>query len=210
LKIKRYSYDVFGEPTIKGPSDEPRDTSDVNNPYMFTGRRYDTETGLYYYRLRYYAPDIGRFLQTDPIRYAAGLNLYTYVRNNPINWIDPWGLCKEAVRLTREEFEERVKDVIERRLRGSRLTGINPFNYYYDADSEFYNDNTLYEYMGNYFTGEEINYYVQGVLQRHYYVPERVGGLMVRMNNWRYLHEPTQGEYVWTIIGREEYDYWKK
>ena len=44
--------------------------SDVNNPYMFTGRRFDPETALYYYRARYYAPDIGRFLQTDPIGYA--------------------------------------------------------------------------------------------------------------------------------------------
>ena len=38
-----------------------------DNPFMFTGRRYDAETGLYYYRFRYYAPDIGRFLQTDPL-----------------------------------------------------------------------------------------------------------------------------------------------
>jgi len=55
--VERYSYDVFGEPNR---------TSDVNNPYMFTGRRYDDETGLYYYRARYYAYDIGRFLQPDP------------------------------------------------------------------------------------------------------------------------------------------------
>jgi RHS repeat-associated protein len=59
---------------------------------MFTGREYDSETGLYYYRARYYKPSIGRFLQTDPIGYAAGLNLYTYCKNNPIKWADPFGL----------------------------------------------------------------------------------------------------------------------
>ena len=81
--IERYSHDVFGEPNR---------VSDVNNPYLFTGRRFDDETGLYYYRARYYSPEIGRFLQTDPLRYTKGLNLYTYCGNNPINLVDPWGL----------------------------------------------------------------------------------------------------------------------
>lgn len=77
--VERYSYDVFGEPNR---------TSDVNNPYYFTGRRYDSETGLYYYRARYYNPYIGRFLQTDPI---PALNLYTYCGNNPVVNSDPTG-----------------------------------------------------------------------------------------------------------------------
>ncbi len=53
-----YSYDVFGT---------PNNTSSVGNPYMFTGRRYDSETGLYYYRARYYKPSIGRFTSRDPV-----------------------------------------------------------------------------------------------------------------------------------------------
>jgi len=81
--VERYSYDVFGEPNT---------TSSIGNPYMFTGRRYDIETGLYYYRARYYKPEIGRFLQTDPIGYEGGLNLYAYVQNNPVMFTDPLGL----------------------------------------------------------------------------------------------------------------------
>ncbi len=95
--VEKYEYDVFGAATIRDTNDAIRNTSLYGNPYMFTGRRYDSETGLYYYRFRYYNPEIGRFLQTDPIRYAAGLNLYTYVLNNPVNWVDPYGLLYERI-----------------------------------------------------------------------------------------------------------------
>jgi len=90
--VERYSYDVFGEPTIRDANDQVLTTSDCSNPYMFTGRRYDNESGLYYYRARYYSPEIGRFLQVDPVGYQAGLNLYTYVYNNPVMKTDPFGL----------------------------------------------------------------------------------------------------------------------
>ncbi len=63
----------------------------IGNPYMFTGRRFDLETGLYYYRARYYNPYIGRFLQTDPMGYGDGMNWYNYCGSNPLNYLDPSG-----------------------------------------------------------------------------------------------------------------------
>jgi len=68
----------------------------IGNPYMFTGRRFDIETGLYYYRARYYNPHIGRFMQTDLVGYNAGINWYLYCRNNPLNYVDPSGLIAIA------------------------------------------------------------------------------------------------------------------
>ncbi len=81
--IESFSYDAYGTPSNQ---------SSVDNPYLFTGREFEPETDMYFYRARYYSPEIGRFITTDPIGFAGGNNLYTYVSNNPINFVDPSGL----------------------------------------------------------------------------------------------------------------------
>jgi RHS repeat-associated protein len=67
-------------------------TGSVQNPYGYTGRRLDQDTGLMYYRARYYDPDLGRFTQEDPSGIDDGFNLYAYVNNNPVSKTDPSGL----------------------------------------------------------------------------------------------------------------------
>jgi RHS repeat-associated protein len=83
--IKSYTYKSFGEIYAEAGS--------LVQPFTFTGREYDPESGLYYYRARYYDPRAGRFLTKDPIGFDGGdANLYRYTLNNAINFVDPLGL----------------------------------------------------------------------------------------------------------------------
>jgi len=85
--VQSYEYSAFGELKHHG--------NKVKSSYTYTGREWDKETGLYFYRARYYDPTIGRFISKDPIGFAGGdINLYGYVRNNPVNWIDPYRLIR--------------------------------------------------------------------------------------------------------------------
>ena len=61
-----------------------------------TGKLIDFKLGLYYYKARMYSPTLGRFLQTDPIGTKDDLNLYAYVKNNPVNLTDPLGLAAQC------------------------------------------------------------------------------------------------------------------
>ncbi len=79
-----YEYDSFGR--MVGVSET------VRNPLRYTAREHDAETGLYYYRARYYEPATGRFLSGDPIGFSGGINFYRYAGNNPVLFRDPIGL----------------------------------------------------------------------------------------------------------------------
>ena len=65
--------------------------SGARDGYAFTGREWDPETGLYYYRARYFDPQAGHFISQDPAGLADGPNLYLYVQGNPTSYADPTG-----------------------------------------------------------------------------------------------------------------------
>ncbi len=87
-----YAYDPFGNTTVSGEASD--------NPFQYTGRENDqpvlsgVEGGLYYYRARYYSPELQRFVSEDTLECErrGGENLYVYVENNPMNLTDPLGL----------------------------------------------------------------------------------------------------------------------
>jgi RHS repeat-associated protein len=97
------SYDEYGVP---GGT-----TGNANlGRFRYTGQIWLPELGMYHYKARAYSPTLGRFMQTDPIGYGDGLNMYAYVGNDPTNGIDPFGLCKTKKVVTGSRIPQCVSD----------------------------------------------------------------------------------------------------
>ncbi|NQT15554.1 MAG: RHS repeat-associated core domain-containing protein, partial [Planctomycetes bacterium] len=93
--LERYIYAPYGQATIYNADwSTICSTSSHDNPYLYTGRRLDAESALYYCRARHFNAALGRFLRRDPIGFGGGdANLYRYVHNSPILLVDPMGLA---------------------------------------------------------------------------------------------------------------------
>ena len=97
--VVQYNYDAWGNhKVVDANGNEITDPNHLGNlnPFRYRGYYYDTETGFYFLKTRYYDPEVGRFLNRDSIIFADpeevnGLNLYAYCLDNPINYIDPLG-----------------------------------------------------------------------------------------------------------------------
>ncbi|NQY37122.1 MAG: RHS domain-containing protein [Alteromonadaceae bacterium] len=86
--VWRANYDPFGKADIV--------VEKVTNNIRFPGQYFDQESGLHHNYFRDYDPDLGRYIQSDPIGLAGGINTYGYVDGNPISYVDPYGLRSRA------------------------------------------------------------------------------------------------------------------
>ena len=92
--VEWVTYDVYGLPTILNQVGTTITQSAVGNPWLYTGREYDPESGLYFYRARTYDPGTGRFLQSDPLGFGDGLGSHEFVSSSPASFTDPSGMTK--------------------------------------------------------------------------------------------------------------------
>ena len=93
-----YGYSPYGESTAVGP-DSTNTNASTKNPIGYTSREND-QTGLLFYRARYYDPVLKRFISSDPIGLAGGLNTYGYVEGDPLSKTDPTGLLATPANVT--------------------------------------------------------------------------------------------------------------
>jgi RHS repeat-associated protein len=80
----RYRYSPWGEAQVTSET--------THNPLRFASREWDGAAGLYYKRARWYDPYLGRFISEDPIGIEGGINVYAYAGNDPVSYVDTWGL----------------------------------------------------------------------------------------------------------------------
>jgi len=165
--LERYAYDPYGKVTYLDAdfAELAQQQSAYSNTTLYTGRELDPATGLYYYRVRYYHPHLGRFLTRDPLGYAAGdTNLYRYCGNTPLVGVDPLGL----------QDEDRVEV-----LWGTLPTEAAPIPYYSPREVHGYASIEQTGLTSAAFTGK---YGVLKVRIVHRYKREAAGGLTALTN----------------------------
>lgn len=105
VSTRNYTYTAFGEHVNLDPNDL--------NPWRFSSKVFDAETGFTYFGRRYYAPSLGRWITPDPTDYDDGPNLYCYVRNRPLSMVDIFGLeCTDLFTFIRPGYEGLGSDTV--------------------------------------------------------------------------------------------------
>jgi len=135
-----YAYDPFGNLLATTGSQSAVDA----NPFRFSTKYFDSETGLYYYGYRYYSPQIGRWMTRDPMQEGGGVNVYAFVNNDPINKIDPDGLEPQAI--TAAQIADAMSDAPALITRDQAVAAIQRFQSHQSAGDTVSNERLLLDW----------------------------------------------------------------
>jgi RHS repeat-associated protein len=149
-------------------------TGTFDQPFRFSTKRYDEDTGLSYYGYRFYSASLGRWITRDPLGEAGGINLYGFVGNNAISGIDPHGLIwsyiyrggkyvvqKGAEYLTNPKNVEKVGKKVGKKIskEEQKSGSIEDREGDYDNDgTKNFKDKDSEYYSNQYFCGEDECY----------------------------------------------------
>ncbi|MCI0463316.1 MAG: hypothetical protein L0Z62_40735, partial [Gemmataceae bacterium] len=122
--VERFIEDAYGKVTVLAPDWSTRSSSNYDWRYLHQGGRYEWVTGLYHVRRRDYDPDLGRWLQRDPLGLAPDINPYRYVGNGPTNATDPTGLARRIVPVRRRDGTIRLYEAYDPPIRSIWDVGV--------------------------------------------------------------------------------------
>uniref|UniRef100_UPI0020007D96 RHS repeat-associated core domain-containing protein n=5 Tax=Escherichia marmotae TaxID=1499973 RepID=UPI0020007D96 len=124
---------------VWGNTIQEKDHGRVEQNLRYQGQYLDRETGLHYNLHRYYDPDVGRFIVTDPIGLAGGINLYQYAPN-PLSWVDPFGLsCRlNYMGKTPSKYGKVGRAVIDRMRAEGRILGDGYKDILFESKGKWY------------------------------------------------------------------------
>ena len=94
--VERVDYDAYGQPTFFDADGNVISQSSIGNTILFTAREYNIESETYFYRARSMHPNVGRFMQKDPLGYIDGMNIFVYVSNLPVLYRDKYGTTEKS------------------------------------------------------------------------------------------------------------------
>lgn len=178
--VNNYTYDEWGNITSQSEG--------VSNSFKYAGEIFDTETGLYYLRARYYDPSVGRFLNEDTyegqIDNPLSQNLYTYVHNNPLSYSDPSGHMPHKL------LNAFLSDFIGGRPNGTNYTSAELANAVFNANGN--NDSGRYKSfheIAQIYAAKQIHLESGQAVQLEFHLEEEI-------NNW-----PNKHHYVDIVTG---------
>jgi RHS repeat-associated protein len=151
---------------------------------MFTGRRWDEESGFYYYRARYYDCEAGRFLQSDPFGHTDGANVYVFAKSRPTKLIDPLGLSTNAGNARTRSVRgiltagDAIEEIHKHYCRARKRKGLRK-QFFGGQDIKLMQEGRMFRYGGKLLTASQVGNMAVGYTAYRLYGMEKAKSICI-------------------------------